>query len=91
MDFRVPEETQTMLDMINEFVDKELIPLEAEYLTKGTENLDEILKQKQQKVKDMELWAPLHPKDVGGMGLKLTQSALVFEALGRSQIGRAHV
>ncbi|MCP4752485.1 MAG: acyl-CoA dehydrogenase [Proteobacteria bacterium] len=88
MDFTVPEKTQTMLDMMNEFVDKELIPMESEYLSReNSESLSEVIKDKQQMVKDMELWAPLHPKDVGGMGLELMDSALVFEAIARTPLG----
>ena len=35
----------------------------------------------------MELWAPLHPKEYGGMGLPLMDTAMIYEALGRSPIG----
>lgn len=35
----------------------------------------------------MELWAPLHPKDVGGMGLELMESALVFEVIAKTPLG----
>jgi acyl-CoA dehydrogenase len=35
----------------------------------------------------MELWAPLHPVEYGGMGLSLVESALIFEALGRTPLG----
>ncbi|MFO7962362.1 MAG: acyl-CoA dehydrogenase family protein [Desulfobacterales bacterium] len=87
MDFKISEKTQTMLDMMEEFVQKELIPLEPQYLKDGTESLEEVLKQKQQMVKDMELWAPLHPKDVGGMGLELMESALVFEIIAKTPLG----
>ena len=35
MDFTVSEKMKTILGMIDEFVDKELIPLEPEFLTKS--------------------------------------------------------
>jgi len=35
----------------------------------------------------MELWAPLHPEEYGGMGLPLMDTAMMYEALGRSPIG----
>jgi alkylation response protein AidB-like acyl-CoA dehydrogenase len=38
-------------------------------------------------VRQMGLWAPNHPPEYGGMGLKLTEHALVSEALGRSPLG----
>ena len=45
------------------------------------------LEEKRAMVKQMELWAPLHPVEYGGMGLDLTESALIFEALGRTPLG----
>ena len=38
-------------------------------------------------VKQMELWAPNHPQEYGGMGLNLMEHALVSESLGRSPLG----
>jgi alkylation response protein AidB-like acyl-CoA dehydrogenase len=38
-------------------------------------------------VKQMELWAPNHPKEYGGMGLDLVEHGLVSEALGRTPLG----
>jgi acyl-CoA dehydrogenase len=35
----------------------------------------------------MELWAPNHPVELGGMGLNLVEHGLVSEALGRSPLG----
>ncbi len=89
MDFSIPEKMQVILEMINEFVDKELIPLENEYLTRerSGEVFEKAIREKQQKVKQMELWAPNHPQDLGGMGLSLLEHGLVSEALGRCTLG----
>ena len=38
-------------------------------------------------VKKMELWAPNHPKEYGGMGLDLVEHAFVSESLGRTPLG----
>ena len=35
MDFTVSEKLQTILDMMKEFVEKELIPMEPEFATRG--------------------------------------------------------
>ena len=35
MDFSVPEKTQTMLDLMNGFVEEELMPLEPQILAGG--------------------------------------------------------
>ena len=73
--------------MIDEFVDKELIPLEPEFLTKSARNLMPVFEEKRRMVRQMELWAPNHPKEYGGMGLNLMEHALVSESLGRSPLG----
>ena len=87
MDFQPSEKIQVIMEMINEFVDKELIPLEPEFLTRPFSELLPMLKEKQAMVKQMELWAPNFPMDCGGMGLNLVEHGLVSEALGRSPLG----
>ena len=87
MDFTVSEKMQTILGMMKEFVQKELIPLEPEFLTKSVSEMVPVLEEKRQMVRQMELWAPLHPKQYGGMELILMESALVFEALGGTPLG----
>ncbi len=87
MDFGISEKMQTIIGMINEFVDKELIPLEAEFVANDFRDLLPVLREKQEMVKKMELWAPNSPADLGGMGLSLLEHGLVSEALGRSPLG----
>ena len=87
MDFSVSEKIQTIVQMINEFVDKELIPLEPEFLVKDFKTMLPVLREKQAMVKKMELWAPNFPVECGGMGLSLLEHGLVSEALGRSPLG----
>jgi len=87
MDFTISEKMKTILGMIDEFVDKELIPLEPEFLTKPSTSLQPVFEEKRKMVKQMELWAPNHPKEYGGMELNLMEHALVSESLGRSPLG----
>ncbi len=87
MNFEISEKMQIILDMINEFVDKELIPLEPEFINKEFVDMVPALAEKRRMVKQMELWAPNHPKELGGMGLNLLEHGLVSEALGRTPIG----
>ena len=87
MDFTISEKMQTILGMIDEFVDKELIPLEKDFLADKLDKVLPALEEKRAMVKQMELWAPLHPVEHGGMGLSLMESALIFEALGRTPLG----
>ncbi len=87
MDFRVSEEMKLIVDMISEFVDKELIPLEPAFMSASFRSMLPVLREKQEMVRQMELWAPNFPKECGGMGLSLVEHGLVSEALGRSPLG----
>lgn len=87
MDFHISDRIETIVAMIDEFVDQELIPLEPEFLVKDFRDMLPVLREKQAIVKKMELWAPNFPADCGGMGLSLLEHGLVSEALGRSPLG----
>ena len=87
MDFEIPDKIKAITDMIDEFVDKELIPMEREFLGKDFRAMLPALQEKREMVKKMELWAPNHPKEYGGMGLNLVEHAFVSESLGRTPIG----
>jgi len=87
MDFEVSEKMKTVIEMMDEFVEKELIPLEPEFLRRPFREMLPVLSEKRRMVKQMELWAPQHPQEYGGMGLDLMEFALVSEALGRTPLG----
>jgi len=87
MDFAISEKMQTILGMVKEFIDKEVIPLEQEFFGKPLAEVDPILEEKRAMVKKMELWGPIHPKEYGGMGLNLMDSSLMYEAMGGTPLG----
>jgi alkylation response protein AidB-like acyl-CoA dehydrogenase len=87
MDFSISDKMQTILQLVNEFVDKELIPLEPEFVTHDFREMLPVLAEKRALVKRMELWAPNQPREYGGMGLDLVEHGLMSEALGRSPLG----
>ena len=87
MAFEPSEKLQSILDMMSEFVDKEIIPMEHDMDTKGFNAMEPELERKREMVRQMELWAPLHPKEYGGMGLPLMDTAMIFEVLGRTPYG----
>ncbi len=87
MDFQVSEEMSVRLAMIDEFMVKEVIPLEAEMLHGDPETLDAGVAAAQEKVKQMGLWAPNHPVEYGGLGLSMVDHGLFAEAVGRSPLG----
>ncbi len=87
MDFEISDRMKTILEMINEFVEKELIPLEPEFVNHDFKEMVPALEEKRQMVKKMELWGPQIPKELGGMGLSLVEHGLVSEALGGCPLG----
>jgi alkylation response protein AidB-like acyl-CoA dehydrogenase len=87
MDFQVSENMSTMLTMIREFMDHEVIPLENEMLFGDADSLARGVAAAQQKVKQMGLWAPNHPVEFGGLGLSMVDHGLFAEAVGRSPLG----
>ena len=87
MDFSVSEEMATMLTMVGEFVDRELIPIEGEMLHGDPDTVAEMVAAAQGKVRQMGLWAPNHPVEFGGLGLSMVDHGLLSEALGRSPLG----
>ncbi len=88
MDFEIPDRMKVIIEMINEFVDREIIPLEPEFAhNRDFREMLPVLEEKRAMVKKMELWAPNHPREYGGMGLNLVEHAFVSECLGRTPLG----
>jgi len=87
MDFVVSEKMQTILGMVNDFVESDVIPIEGEMLHGDPEAVDSQVRAAQDRVRQMELWAPNHPVEVGGLGLSMLEHGLLTEALGRSPLG----
>jgi acyl-CoA dehydrogenase len=87
MDFEVSEQMETILSMVREFVDRELVPIEGEMLHGSPERVEAMVATAQSKVRQMGLWAPNHPEEFGGLGLSMVDHGLLSEALGRSPFG----
>ncbi|HSJ92105.1 MAG TPA: acyl-CoA dehydrogenase family protein [Ilumatobacter sp.] len=87
MDFSVSEEMTVRLEMIREFMEREVVPLESVMLHGDPSDLQAGVEAAQAKVKQMGLWAPNHPAEFGGLGLSLVDHGLFAEAVGRSPLG----
>lgn len=87
MDFAIPESTQKMIRVTRDFIQKEIYPLEREFLSAGFREMEPVLAQKRKRVQDMGLWAPHIPTEYGGQGLSLLEFAHISEELGRSPLG----
>ncbi len=76
-----------LLDRIKQFVRTQVYPLEADFLRRPFRELTGVLAEKRNEVKAHGLWAPHLPREHGGLGLTLSEFALVSEELGRTPIG----
>ncbi|HEX7330286.1 MAG TPA: acyl-CoA dehydrogenase family protein [Pyrinomonadaceae bacterium] len=81
------EELLGLLDRIKEFVRTQVYPLEPDFLRRPFRDLVPALNTRRDEVKRMGLWAPHLPEEHGGLGLTLSEFALVSEELGRTPIG----
>ena len=76
-----------LLPRIRQFIDSEVIPLEAAFLGRPWRELEPTLQAKRQMVRDAGLWGLALPAQVGGQGLTLAEFGRVSEELGRTPLG----
>ena len=87
MDFAIPNAIHHLTHVVSEFVRKELLPLEADFLNTGIDAVLPRLDEKRATVRRMGLWAPHAPAEAGGQGLSLLEFAHIAEELGRCPLG----
>ncbi|MGB7204291.1 MAG: acyl-CoA dehydrogenase family protein [Anderseniella sp.] len=89
MDFTISPELETLRRRVRDFVEGEVLPLEA-----NKDNYNEyqnirlsLLKPMREKARAAGLWAPQMPKERGGLGLKVSEWAVFYEEAARSIFG----
>lgn len=87
MDFTVPKHVQDIVARVRQFVDDEVVPVEAQVIKEQREVTMGEVQELRRKAKAAGLWAPTMPKALGGMGLNILEFAPVLEAAGRSLLG----
>ena len=89
MDFTLSKEIEDYREAVRNFVDTEIIPLEADKSNYDHhENIaPKVLKATQAKVKAAGLWAPQMPTDRGGLGFNQIGMAASYEEMNRSIFG----
>jgi acyl-CoA dehydrogenase len=89
MDFSLAPETEILRQRLRDFVESEIIPLEADpSCYDAHENIAlEKLEPLRAKAKAAGLWALQMPKARGGQGLTVAQMAVCYEEMGRSIFG----
>jgi alkylation response protein AidB-like acyl-CoA dehydrogenase len=87
MDFAVSDAVLDLLRRIQKILSEDVYPLEQSFLNQRFYAVEPRLKEIRRKVQAAGLWAPQAPAELGGLGLPLTDFALVSEALGQSPLG----
>ncbi|WP_448506715.1 acyl-CoA dehydrogenase family protein [Immundisolibacter sp.] len=85
-DFSLRPEIEALVARVRGFVDEVVIPREADVAAEPR-RLEIIRAELQQAARVAGLFAPRVPVEYGGLGLDWRDSALVFEAAGRSLLG----
>jgi acyl-CoA dehydrogenase len=79
--------TRELLPRVRSFVESELLPLEPEFLGRPFRAVLPALQEKRRRVKELGLWAPHLPAELGGLGLSLPEFARLSEELGKTPAG----
>ncbi len=87
MNFEIPEWLTNQLEQIQLFVQQKLIPIEKDIIFADFFEVEQQLKSLREEVKQMGLWAPHIPAEIGGCGKSLMQLGLISEVLGQSPLG----
>lgn len=80
-------EVDAIVDQVRAFVREELLPLEADFLSRPARELLPALLARRERVRELGLLAPHLPREWGGLGLALPAFARVSEELGRTPLG----
>jgi acyl-CoA dehydrogenase len=87
MDFSESPKVKTVRDIVQDFMKREVYPLEPALRQQGFEALLPILTEKRERARETGLWAAHLPEEFGGAGLSLTEFAHMSEELGKSPLG----
>ena len=91
MDFTLSAEIEELRQRVRKFIKEECVPLEGPRESFDEhENIPlEKLAALRDKAKATGLWAPQMPKELGGMGLSMTEQAVIYEEANFSIFGPA--
>ena len=80
MDFAIPEELRDLVSSVRQFRERELMPLEAQFLRDG-KLPNEVLNGLQERGRALGFWAMDVPQEHGGQGMGTLAACLVAEEL----------
>ncbi len=87
MDFAIAPEVQELRLKVRDFINSECIPAEKHFDYADGRFPKDVTDELRKKAKARGLWTPHLPKDLGGFGLDLVGTSIIFSELGRSAVG----
>jgi alkylation response protein AidB-like acyl-CoA dehydrogenase len=87
MEFAIPERAREVRELVREFMQREVLPLEPALRQQSFRALLPVLRATREKARQTGLFAAHMPEALGGAGLSLTEFAFMSEELGRSPLG----
>ncbi len=87
IDFSESPKVRELRALVRAFVEKEVLPLEHDFLADGFTAVLPRLRAVRQKARETGLFAAHVPTEYGGAGLSLTEFAHMSEELGKSPLG----
>ncbi|MCB1137225.1 MAG: acyl-CoA dehydrogenase family protein [Leptospiraceae bacterium] len=72
---------------IRAFINEVVIPSEKHFDYESGRMPDKVVQEIRSKVKDAGFWTPHLPESLGGLGLNMMETAVIFSELGRSPVG----
>lgn len=80
MDFTIPDELTALVDSVRQFRERELMPLEHDFLIQGRLDAD-VRTELEAKARKLGFWAMDVPEEYGGQGMGTLAACLVAEEL----------
>lgn len=87
IDYYATDRLRALYPKVKAFLEEEIFPNENEWIKMSFKEVESILREKKQKVKDINAWNPYLSEEEGGAGLNLMEVAQMGELLGQTPYG----
>ena len=87
MDFSVSPRAKDVCERVAAFLTTHVLPHERTFIAQPFFAAEPKLEALRARVRDLGLWGPQLPRELGGLGLSLVEHGLVSEVLGRTPYG----
>jgi alkylation response protein AidB-like acyl-CoA dehydrogenase len=83
--FEIDRRWRPLRDKVERFIEDEVYPVERQLDDVDNDAYFAVMRPLQARAKALGIWAPGHPKEIGGIGMPFADYVLVNEVIGRSE------